>query len=107
MIKFSKIDESASLFDNRQKTFTEILTCLVDEVLTVKIEGKDASISENVQITIDGKENLVKLIEKLVEVNSAKTSKKVLEHVKYRSAIELDLNWINREVDKLNKIIEG
>jgi hypothetical protein len=105
MKKFSNI-EKIDLHDNEPKSFNETLKGLLDEMLSIKITG-DAELAGKIDyLTIDGKDALIGVIEKLTNVHILKERIKILEGVKVVAIKNTNLNWIDQEIKNINESIE-
>lgn len=102
MKKFTNLNESVSTPKN-PLTIKDAIINLIEETLSVEMTGIG---SENVKSDIIGKDELVILLEKMVEIQKTKQTITVLETIKVKSLHNLDLNWINEAIENENKKIE-
>jgi len=102
MKKFTNLNESVSSPKN-PLTIKDAIIGLIDETISVETTGKG---SEDVTSTISGKDELVTLLEKLVDIQRVKQTIAVLETVKSQSLHHLDLNWINEAIEIEQKKID-
>lgn len=104
MKKFSTLDK-VDLHDNEPKTYNETLTSIIDEMLTVGVAGENAELAGKIDLTINGKQELVSIIEKLTNVYVLKESVKILNSFKAKTHSSNSLNWVDNEIDTINESI--
>jgi peptidoglycan hydrolase CwlO-like protein len=110
MKKFSNLNK-IDINDDQPKTFLELLEGFYDETLSIKVEGQIAENLTQDVISITGKDDFLKLVEKLVKVNILKERVKLLEAVKVKTFKNRTLNWIDGDIQEaeqqLNAVVEG
>ena len=92
MDKFTNINNNISSPEN-PKNVHDAVVGAINELLTIDIKG------ENTDVSIQGKDEFAKLMEKLVEIQNIKTTINVLEQVKANSFRNLNLEWINEAIE--------
>jgi trans-2-enoyl-CoA reductase len=110
MIKFSNLDK-IDINDGEPKTSSELLEGFFNETLSIKVEGQIAeTLNQNV-ISIAGKDDFLKLVDKLIKVTVLKERVKLLENVKLKSFKTHNFNWIDGDIkiaeNDLNAVVEG
>jgi hypothetical protein len=90
------------LEENKQKTERSTLLEIINETLNVEIKGNPDKFI-NKPITINGKEELVKEIDKLFKEQRKLTKKTVLENLRKENFHFVDLNRINEQIKYLTE----
>lgn len=106
MKKFSRIDK-VDLTDNQLKTYEETLSALFDDLLSVKLTGEGSELAGNVDITIDGKEKFIYLVEKLTKIHILKENAKLLADFKAKAYKENGISWVDKEINNINESVEN
>lgn len=102
--KIGKIDERKFT----DKTKNEIYS-LIKENVTVKIDGNKGYIDGNVDISIEGLEELTDVLYNYVQQEKAKQEVLTLEQIKINAAIgSFNIKTINEHIENINeKLIKG
>ena len=101
-----KFTEKIGKFDERKytdKTKNDIYT-LIKENVTVKIDGNKGYIDGNVDISLEGLDELTDVLYNYVQQEKAKQEVLTLEGVKLNAAIgTFNVKKINEHIDNLNE----
>jgi len=104
MKSFSEIKES-----NKIKSKDSIINKLNDilEELNVKVSGEEPEKLSNVDINIQGKEQIVEKLKSLIDDIRIQERKNTLNFVKTNSYNNFNMKWLNEQIDGLQKIAIG
>jgi len=104
MKTFSEIKESKKV-----KTKDSIKNQIVDilEELNIKVSGEETEKIANVDINIQGKEQIVEKLKILIEDIRIQERKNTLNFVKNNSYKNFNMKWLNEQIDGLEKVKFG
>lgn len=99
MKKFSSLKEEIKpKYESKDSLKNEIYS-IIEKSLSVKF-SKDELVNEDV--TIEGKEEMVEAINKLIETTKIKDRVSTLEKVKANVYRNFDMKWLNEEIENVN-----
>lgn len=104
MKSFSEIKES-----NKIKSKDSIINKLNDilEELNIKLSGENPEKLSNVDINIQGKEQIVEKLKSLIDDIRIQERKNTLNFVKTNSYNNFNMKWLNEQIDGLQKVKIG
>lgn len=104
MKKFTDIKESKKT-QEKDSIKNEIINIL--EELNIKMSGEDTEKLSNIDINIEGKEQIIEKLKTLINGVRIQERKNTLNFVKSNSFRNFNMNWLNEQIDGLNKIKIG
>lgn len=104
MKSFSEIKES-----NKIKSKDSIINKLNDilEELNIKLSGENPEKLSNVDINIQGKEQIIEKLKSLIDDIRIQERKNTLNFVKTNSYNNFNMKWLNEQIDGLQKVKIG
>jgi len=104
MKKFTEIKESKNK-KTKDSIKNELISIL--ENLNIKVSGEGTENLSNVDIDIQGKEEIIENIKTFIDDIRIQERKNTLEYVKTNSFRNFDMKWLNEQIDGLNKVKVG
>jgi len=104
MKKFTDVKESKNIKSN--KTIKDRLFNILEE-LNIKISGKNSDKLSNIDINIEGKDEIVEKLNTLINDIRILERKNTLNVVKSNSYKNFDMKWLNEQINNLDKIKIG
>ena len=104
MKKFSNINESVETKYELKDSLKNEIYSLIENSISIKVSNEE---SLDKDISINGKEELVEKIKNLIDDVRIKERTMTLEHVKTNVYRNFDMNWLNEQIDGLQKIKIG
>lgn len=102
MKKFSNLNENVKKYGSKNNLKNQIFDIL--ETLDIKVSGKEAEKLSNIDINIEGKEEITEKLKELIDSVRIQERKQTLNVVKSNSFNNFNMNWLNEEIEKLDKI---
>lgn len=104
MKRFSEIKESNKI--KSKDSIKNQLTDIVEE-LNIKVSGEETERISNVDINIQGKDEVVEKLKNLIEDIRIQERKNTLNFVKANSFKNFNMKWLNEQIDGLEKVKIG
>lgn len=106
MKTFSEIKEQQpKKYENKETLKNKLYELLND--LNVKVAGEDSEKLHNVEIEIQGKEDLTEKLKELIDDIRIQERINTLNHVKANVHKNFNIQWFNEQLDNLQKIKVG
>ena len=104
MKKFSEVKESKKI-----KTNDSVKNKIIDilEELNIKVSGEDTEKLSNVDINIQGKEEIAEKLKTLINDVRIQERKNTLNVVKANSYKNFNMKWLNEQIEGLEKVVIG
>jgi hypothetical protein len=103
MKKFSNLNETIEQKYEGKDYLRNDLYNLIEKTLNVKFES-DAEKFANIDVNIQGKEDLVEELKKYIDEVKKQEAIKVLENIKINFHHNFDMKWLNEQIQSLNEL---